>query len=289
MPIREKASSCLHLPTPALAGYVHLAVERDTRGICLTDRQRFNFYPASPFPTISWIFEGELHLVEDLDSTRTPRISTVLPHILFSGPQSKPSASWSKGEVHAWMVSFYPDVLFQLFGLPAEVAKDELVPLDQLLSPPLSSALQQINTGHECSPIQHIEAVLGPVLHDLEVRSRASNMRRWLRYLANRAAFTKTGRGVRQVQRLVRAWTGQSLRDLELFSRVEEAFALSQQSGAQFNWMADIATEAGYSDQSHLGREVKRVTGFSPKMFSELVKTDESLWMYRLLGEYLRE
>jgi AraC-like DNA-binding protein len=107
--------------------------------------------------------------------------------------------------------------------------------------------------------------------------------------LANQATFTKAGRGVRQLQRLVRDWTGQSLRDLELFSRVEEAFALSQRSGSQINWMADVAIDAGYSDQSHLGREVKRVTGFSPKLFSELVKTDEAFWMYRLLGEYLRE
>ena len=59
-----------------MAGYVNLAVERDTRGMCLTDRQRFNFYPASPFPTISWIFEGELHKVEDLDSARCARLVT---------------------------------------------------------------------------------------------------------------------------------------------------------------------------------------------------------------------
>jgi AraC-like DNA-binding protein len=289
MPIKKRVSSQLHLPTQAMAGYVYLGVERDTRGMCLTDRQRFNFYPASPFPTISWIFEGELHLVEDLDSARVPRISEALPRVLFAGPQSKPSASWSSGEVHAWMVSFYPDALFHLFGLTAEVAKDEVLPLDHLLSAPLLHALQQTNASHACSPIQHIETALGPVWRDLEVRNSASNMRRWLRFLANQATFTKAGRGVRQLQRLVRDWTGQSLRDLELFSRVEEAFALSQRSGLQINWMADVAIDAGYSDQSHLGREVKRVTGFSPKLFSELVKTDEAFWMYRLLGEYLRE
>jgi AraC-like DNA-binding protein len=52
--------------------------------------------------------------------------------------------------------------------------------------------------------------------------------------------------------------------------------------------LAAVAAESGYSDQSHLGREVKRVTGLPPARFAERMKTDEAFWMYRLLGEHLR-
>jgi AraC-like DNA-binding protein len=51
--------------------------------------------------------------------------------------------------------------------------------------------------------------------------------------------------------------------------------------------LASIAAEAGFADQSHLGREVRRVTGILPGRLGELMRNYEAFWFYRLLSEHL--
>ncbi len=95
--------------------------------------------------------------------------------------------------------------------------------------------------------------------------------------------MTRPGTGLRQLQRQIKRWAGQSQRELQLYVRVERAFDLLQQQ-EKTDWSA-LALQAGYSDQSHFGREVKRITGYSPARFAQRLQTDEAFWMYRLLGE----
>src|SRR5215475_4364390 len=46
------------------------------------------------------------------------------------------------------------------------------------------------------------------------------------------------------------------------------------------NW-ASIAAEAGYADQSHLCRELRRYTGFSPQQLWRCLPNEEDLWVYK--------
>ena len=46
-----------------------------------------------------------------------------------------------------------------------------------------------------------------------------------------------------------------------------------------------LAGDAGYSDQSHMGRAVRRATGFSPARLNRMIESEESFWCYRLLGQ----
>jgi AraC-like DNA-binding protein len=48
---------------------------------------------------------------------------------------------------------------------------------------------------------------------------------------------------------------------------------------------AGLTTEAAFSDQSHMGRAVRRATGFSPAHLNRVIATEEAFWCYRLLGE----
>ena len=102
--------------------------------------------------------------------------------------------------------------------------------------------------------------------------------------LAARTASTPGLTGQRSLQRLIKYWTGQSLRDLQLYARVENAIShgarMSKEERLNF---AAVAAESGFSDQSHLGREVRRVTGLPPAKLNELVEQHEAFWMYRLL------
>ena len=49
--------------------------------------------------------------------------------------------------------------------------------------------------------------------------------------------------------------------------------------------LASLATDAGYSDQSHMGRAVRGATGFSPAQLNRHIETEEAFWCYRLIGE----
>ncbi|WP_154667028.1 helix-turn-helix domain-containing protein [Chania multitudinisentens] len=72
------------------------------------------------------------------------------------------------------------------------------------------------------------------------------------------------------------------------FRRVEEAFARSKIGYGEARSLASAATDTGYSDQSHMGREIKRITGLPPKQFSERMRTDEAFWIYRLINDHLQ-
>jgi AraC-like DNA-binding protein len=73
------------------------------------------------------------------------------------------------------------------------------------------------------------------------------------------------------------------MRELRAVSRAETAFyaVAAAQDQPGFNW-ADIAAEADYADQSHLCRETRRLTGFSPEELRRRMQAEEAFWAYRL-------
>lgn len=289
MPLPNHAR--LHLPHPGLGACLYLGVERDTRSLRLGDAQRFNYYPASPLPMISWIFQGELRMVEvPASATAEPRLGPVLPRAVLSGPHRSPSASWSPGGVHALSVSFYPEALSRLFGIRVEPLMNRIVPLDAVLSGPLLARLYEIGDSGDCEPFDQVERLLQTLWQDAEGDEFMPTLRGWVQSMAVRAAFTRTGAGLRRAQRRFRDWTGQSHRDLQLFVRTEQAMArASARPHDGTPDLAALAAEAGFADQSHLGREVRRVTGLPPRRLGELMKTEEAFWFYRLLSEHLRD
>ncbi|MDQ2103603.1 helix-turn-helix domain-containing protein [Azospirillum isscasi] len=277
-------------PRPALAACVFFGVERDTRGTALPDDQRFNHYPATPMSMISWIFDGVLHMVEERGGDGCPLLGPPLPRLVLSGPQRRPVASWSPGPVHALSVAFYPDALGRLSGIGAESLVDRVLPLEDLVSGPLLAACESLFEPEAGggSAFDRMEARLEPLWSGPGARDArlAPLMRDWLRTLGMRAALSRTGRGVRQAQRRIKEWTGLSHRDLQLFARVEEVAvrAARNREGGAID-LAGLASELGFADQSHMGREVRRLTGLPPGRLNGLMATHEAFWFYRLLDE----
>jgi AraC-like DNA-binding protein len=278
----------LHLPRPALGGCVFLGVERDTRGLQLTDAQRFNYYPATPLAVISWIFEGDLCMVEEPTSaSAVPFLAPALPRVVLSGPQRKPSASWAQGAVHALSVGFYPEALSALLGIKVAPLVDKTVPLSTVICGPLLARLLDVGTQDDRETFHQVEAVLQPLWRDMQDVSALPTMRGWLQSMVVRAAFTKSGAGIRRAQRRFKDWTGQSYRDLQLYVRAERAMAHASAQPQDAAWdLASLAADAGFADQSHLGRDVLRMTGISPGRLGELMRTEEAFWYYRLLSEH---
>jgi len=278
-------SARFFIPSPTLGACVFAGIERDTRGLSLTDTERFNYYPATPLATLSWIFEGTLHLVEERAPSATPTLGPALPRLLFSGPQRLPSASWSPGPVHAMSIAFYPEVLERLLGISVKPFFDQTVSLETVASKEVMKSCETLfavprdTELFRCFEEQFMRLWQGPSLS-----SSAPILGDWIRSLATRAVHSTAGKGIRQFQRHIKHWTGQSHRNLQLFTRVEEAFLrrIEHRRGAALD-LAALAHEAGFSDQSHMGREIRRITGLSPAHFDELVAHDEAFWFYRLL------
>lgn len=83
----------------ALGDCVYLAVMCDTRDVQLSEADRFNCYPATPFPSVSWILDGQLHMVEG-SGEHAPTLGGPLPNVIFSGSIRSPSVSWPPGTIH---------------------------------------------------------------------------------------------------------------------------------------------------------------------------------------------
>lgn len=166
-----------------------------------------------------------------------------------------------------------------------ETYLDQHLPLETVALPPLLQACQSIFDARDDDPFATLEAYFQPLWREPGRASPASSLGDWVRSLATRAAHSTAGRSLRQLQRRVRDWTGQSYRDLQLFTRVEEAFI--HRIGAHVSSAPDlaaIAADAGFADQSHMGREIRRVTGLSPARFGECLTNDEAFWYYRLIA-----
>ena len=280
-----RTAAIMHTPSYALGACLPAGVERDTRGCSLNDAERFNYYPATPLMTISWIFEGTLHMVEGRGPSPRPRFGPALPRLVLSGPQRSPSASWSPGAVHALSVGFYPEALSRLIGRPIEPFLDQNLPLEAVAPPAFLQACQAVLNASGDEPFAMLETQLQPLWHGPGQTSPAPYLGDWVRSIATRAAHSTAGKSLRQLQRRVRDWTGQSYRDLQLFIRVEETFIRSievHDSGAPD--LAAIAADAGFADQSHMGRKIRRVTGMSPACFGACLANDEAFWYYRLIA-----
>ena len=168
--------------------------------------------------------------------------------------------------MHALSVAFRPEDLARLTGVRGTALMDGIAPLAEVASRAFLDACLSVFEGSDAGPFARVENALAPLWRDARPAAPAPFLGEWLRGLAGRAVLSGAGQGLRQVQRRIKAWTGQSHRDLQRYSRVEDAMARmsAHRRDGGIDW-AGLAGGAGFADQSHLGREVRRVTGCRPR------------------------
>lgn len=283
------AQSDLWLPHPSLASCVRAILSRNTLGLALSDGQRYNHFPAAPTCSITWYLSGHCDVLDPgcaatSDSPRSP-----LPaRIVFGGPHNRPLISWNPGPIHAVMLLLLPDAFFALTGIDPGAYVNRIAPADQVLDARWMAFCQAVdNAPDDDCRVAQIESFLNPAWQQtrpddpLPVRFLSD----WSQSLALRAATSGWGRSMRQAERRIKQWTGQPLRELRGVGRSERAFfeVLTALEDGALNW-TEVANTVGYSDQSHLCRQTRRITGFSPDELRHLIATDESFWIYRLWG-----
>lgn len=278
-------------PSAKLGRLVFAIVERDTRSRSLTNAERFNYYPASPWAMMCWTFEGTVQMVERGAPGQPPKLGAPLPRLSFGGPHRHPAASWCPGPVHGIIVAFYPDALATLIGKRLEPFFDRVVSAEQVLPRPFWDACQSLfDPGPKTDPVRRLEEALTPFWRAARPTTPTVTVNDWVRSKIVQAAFSRTGVGIRQIQRRIKQWTGQNQRDLKRHAQMEQAMGhLVELLGAGKLDITSLALDSGFADQSHMGRVVRRTSGFSPAHFAQMLESDESFWFYRLLEGHLKK
>ena len=268
----------LLLPPKSLAGCIAGCIFRDTRGANLSAADRLNFFPASPLYTVTLTLEGHIHIADGIVDLQDLENLTPAPKRFFQSPRIEPHVSWNPGPLVALTIAIYPDAWLKLGGaLDGTPPKDIEDLLSILEVEPLNDAwqafcYQMTSKWNDCRNDSHLLNWVGvPRLKD------------WAYYLFGQIMSSDSGRSIRSVQRRLQQYSGFSRKELEFYSKVEEVHRIiTAEPDAS---PAEIAIESGFSDQSHMGRAVKRATGFSPAHINRLIDTEEAFWCYRLMGD----
>ncbi|MDD0839487.1 AraC family transcriptional regulator [Curvibacter sp. HBC61] len=282
------APTRLYLPRPSLVACVRGTMVRSTLGLDWADEQRFNHFPATPLCSLGWWFEGTGELLARgapaaLHSPRRPYGS----RLVFGGPQTGPSITWNPGPAHGMMVMLMPDALQSLTGLDVAAWVDRIGDLREALPADwVAMAEAVLAQPDDARRVACVEDFLEPRWQAVRPQRplQAQRYQDWAQSMALRAATSSVGRSLRQVERRIKHWAGQPLRELRGFGRSEQVFfqALAEADEGQRPRWAELAEATGYADQSHLCRETRRITGFAPQELMQRMTHDEGFWSYRL-------
>jgi AraC-like DNA-binding protein len=278
-----QAHTRLWLPPLALAGCVRGVMLRDTRGRNLDAVQRENYFPATPLVQLFWWAEGSSEWLA------TPGFSTPPPErrhapVLFGGPFTLPTHTRNSGEVWAFKLLLLPDAFIALTGVALDRHVNRVVDAREVLPADWLAWAERMSAApDDATRLQLLEDFLLPRWQALGTQRPGHRYADWTQALAVRAATSAAGRSLRQLERRIKAWAGLPMRELRAVSRAENAFlaVAAAEAGTGVNW-ADIAADNDYADQSHLCRETRRLTGFSPEDLRRRIQAEEAFWAYRL-------
>lgn len=279
--------SALIAPRLSLSSCVRAYLTRSTLGVELRADQRYNYFPASPLCGIAWVRHGESVILRRGDECINQR----LPTVSFVGPHTVPSVSANPGPVQTFIVALMPEALRAVAGVDVATFVNRIVPVSAALDDAWQAMTQAVLQAHDdAARVQVIEAFLEPRWSALRhaVMPRTDRYRYWVEGLALQAATSGIGRSLRQIERRIKQRAGLPLRELRRMARAEESFlkvrtAAPTSDTANYapDWAA-VAAEGGFSDQSHLCRETRRISGLSPNELKKAIEEDESFWAYRI-------
>ncbi|MDH0865728.1 AraC family transcriptional regulator [Mitsuaria sp. GD03876] len=289
-PLHPATVARLRIPPRALDGCLYAYLWRDlsaaaTQGHALSDAQCQSWFPATPLCGLSWTLAGR---VRELTLEGAP--GDWLPAGVIGGPRSGPRRFQATADTRVFMVAMRPEALQALTGVDLGLLKDQMLPMSVLDDPDwraLDAAMLAARDEHEAR--RTLEDFLLPRWRAVRDRVREDDpaprgYAGWMQHLALRAIAAGHGRSVRQAERRIKQWSGQSLRALRLVSRAEAAFhdvRRQQEDEGEVIWSA-LAQDHGYADQAHLCRETRRLSGFSPEELRRRVDQDEAFWAYRV-------
>lgn len=264
-------------------------VSRDISKVKLSEAQRLTHFPASSFICLSW--HNTLGIETFQRQEKGGYWKGVDGNVLVSGSQSQPTVSWSPHGNRGAMLYFSISTAQALFNIDVTTLQDRSVCARQLLGATWFEMFDQLVASQDDATMLEIikHHIVSRWTHRNHTSSPVQSVRyagsRWVDGLVSQAKLWQSTRSLRQVERRVKAISGRSLREWQLLVSTEKLFfevAKDDQSVRHGLDWATLALEAGFSDQAHLCRAVKRITGFPPAEFARRFVEDESFWLYRL-------
>jgi len=279
----------LLLPKKKMSSCIYMAIMRDTRGAQLVEKDQFNMFSSSPFCSVHWFLSGKCRLV-NMTKSGDLEVGGLFPKMVVSGPSDHALVSKNEGDIFGVSVGFYPDAWFALTGVPAEQITNKYVEATQVLNAELMPAFEQmLIDGTEQERFATFQKSLAPIWERKRPNSIVApdDLHDWVNATIKRVAMTGAGRSARQMQRRMREWTGHSQQELNAYARGEALYSsfLEQRGNDDFS-ISQLAADVGFSDQSHLGREVRKITGMTPRQLDKLIDVEERFWFYRLLRQH---
>ncbi len=281
----RNTSARILAPSMALSSCVRAYVMRSTVGAPLSDAERISHFPVNPTCTLTWFTHGQLdewHIEGQRDRV------AISSRAVCSGPFTVPSATFSRAPVEAVMCMLMPEAFHALTGLEPSAWVNRIVPLEQVLGAQWESLTRAVFAATDIHQrIAAIEAFIAPRWRQVRnsMPGGARSYVDWVGALATHAATSDLGRGARQIERRVKRWTGLPLRELRFIANAEALFLRTRAADAsgRMAW-GELASEAGFADQSHMCRASRRASGLSPAELRRRVESDESFWIYRIWG-----
>jgi AraC-like DNA-binding protein len=268
------------VPRRSLASCLRAIVVRNTVGCELPDELRLNRYPATGFPVLFLQLVGESHMVEPPMPEKCPQGG-----VLLSGAWTGPTVSANPGPTHFMTVLFFPEALHRLTGIDMSTIVDQFQPIEALLDAEWQQLAAQMLAARDD---ETRVALLEDFLEPRWCAARNGNtfdgaVGDWVRRLEGQAAAAGIGRSVRMAERRIREWAGQPLRRLRRAYRAEQTFIAARDAALKGKVsLGDMAQLGGYSDQSHMSREAREISGLSPSEILRRGLEDETYWVYRI-------
>lgn len=280
-------SESLRLAPAGLQGALLALVARDTSALALDDAQRLTHFPASPFVTISWFRGAEVGLVAP--GRHGPAWTPFGASVVVSGTQSQPTVSWAPDTGRGHVACFTADAAQTLFGLDLAAIQDRFLPVGEAIGPEFAPLWDALLASGDADVPALLERHLARRWQAVQGRDSARPSlrqlgRHWVERLGWQASQWARVHSARHVERRVKAFSGRSLREWQSIVRTEGLFFAARErheAGLPFDWPT-LALEQGFTDQAHMIRSAKRITGFAPTEFAQRFAEDESFWMYRL-------
>ena len=281
--MKKNTSAFLFFPKKQLSSLIFAAIIRDTQGLNLQEIDRYNFFPATPFCSITWVLKGELFRIND----KMGFTKEALPNIFVSGPRPGPLISWSSGDLCAITISFFPDAWHKLTNTSPVNITNKYLKIGTIENKNLSKIFEQFSDYDDYNTLfEMLQNQLIPLWKEQRQKENKSlnQIKDWASNIFTKTALSQSGKSVRQIQRHLKNLTGHSKREIENFIRLEEVFAKYINPTNEGN-LANLSIDTGFSDQSHMGRMIKKMIGNSPAAINELIMHDERYWFYRLLAQ----
>lgn len=206
-----------------------------------------------------------------------------VPPVAWIAPSARFTRFVQRGEIHALGLVLQPVCSAVLLQGDVQAWVDRLLPLDALPQPHWRAVVERLHAANtDAERLEHLFCGLRAAVDD----ARAQAVRQRLQCLGHavardpQGAASELGLGVRQLQRQCLAGFGLTPKQLQTVTRVRAALLTAVQvPHSRSVDGAGLALDHGYFDQSHLGRDMRRLVGTSlSSLRAQVLQPDCAYW-----------